>query len=71
MDGEKLTLGQEFSLVAENSKKCARGMQKNLNDRTLELAIGMNVMMTYNGQTKVNLVSGARSKVIDIFLNAD
>lgn len=70
IDGEKLTLRQEFGLVAENTKKGSRGSQKNL-DETLELAVGMKIMMTFNVQTEIELANGARGEVVDMVLHAD
>lgn len=45
-------------------------MQKTLED-TVELAIGMKVMMTWNTQTEIDLANGARGEIVDIVLHPD
>ena len=70
IDGERLNVRDEFRLASENARRKTGGVTKNL-DETLELSVGMKVMMTYNVQTELELANGARGEVVDIVLNAN
>ena len=70
INGELLTLRQEFQLIAQNAKRRRQTVQCNMDD-TVELAIGMKVMMTCNVQTDIDLANGARSEIVDVMLHPD
>ena len=65
--GRPLSLRERYSLV-ERSTRDGRRKRKDLPE-TIELAIGMKVMVTSNIATDLDITNGARGTVADIILN--
>ncbi len=67
--GRSLTLAEKYELVDRG--KTDNLQQKNDLPRRIELAIGMQVLVTDNIETDLDLTNGARGEIIDIILHPD
>ena len=71
VQGRKLTLEERFAVAAK--PKTGRG--KNRRERAgladeVDIAIGMEVMVTFNVSTDLDVANGARGHIVDIVLDA-
>ena len=69
--GRQLTLEERFSVAA----KPKTGRRKNRRERVgladeVEIAIGMEVMVTFNVSTDLDVANGVRGHIVDIILDA-
>ena len=67
--GQPLTLSERYAIAT----RASGGDQKRKQDlpATVEVAIGMQVMVTQNVQTDLDITNGARGTVVDILLSPD
>ena len=70
VQGHQLTLEEKFAVAA----KAKTGRGKNRHDRAgladeVEVAVGMEVMVTFNESTDLDIANGARGHVIEIVLD--
>lgn len=64
--GNPLTIRQQFGLLARHAKKQNR--KKDLPD-SVEISVGMQVIVTTNVETELDIVNGSRAEVIQIVLD--
>ncbi|KAJ7017151.1 hypothetical protein C8F04DRAFT_1244317 [Mycena alexandri] len=73
--GRALNLQERHNLAAHLSKKSRRNQKHSMQAKDLpdeiEIAIGMQVMVTSNLETDLDLTNGARGEIVDIFLDPD
>jgi hypothetical protein len=69
VNGRSATLKERYC-VAMRSKTDSRRRRKDL-PWSVELAIGMKVLVTNNLETDLDLTNGARGEIVDIILHAD
>ena len=67
--GRPLFIRERFAL-AERSSTESRRRRKDLPE-TLELAVGMKVMVTSNVETDLDVANGSRGEIVDIILHPD
>ena len=69
MKGRPLTIRERYAVAArckDNKKTKCKELPT-----SLELAIGMQVMVTYNIETEADLTNGARGEITEIVLHSE
>jgi len=70
IQGRPLTLQEKFSVAAKSNGTRSRNQQQRGGlPNEIELAIGMEVMVTFNVSTDLDMANGARGHILDIVLD--
>ncbi|KAF9009095.1 hypothetical protein BDQ17DRAFT_1236780, partial [Cyathus striatus] len=69
IDGEKLSIKAEYAVVMHDYEK-GKGRRNSL-PVSVQLAIGMKVMVIQNVETNLDITNGARGEAVNIILDTD
>lgn len=71
IDGHEITLSEKFAIASKNSRGRGRQDERAGLPNLVELAIGMQVMVTYNVETELDVANGSRGEIVGIVLDKD
>lgn len=68
--GQQLTLEERFMVVMKHKGRCSGNPRERASlSKEIELAVGMEVMVTFNVLTDIDVANGARGEVVEIVLD--